>query len=191
MRLQELGDSRDVRVCGEKLSRTTSQAVQEITQQQPHPLRRAKAGMKMRLLAGLWFAVTGFVPALVSFLATSWRFQPIGSRVFVGFVIIPIPIFALCGAIIGAPILSQPQRDSGAAFAALRGIVVAALSFMLYVSTWAAIETLADYRPGVLLFGGIVFYIMAIWGSLRLFVITMIGALSGWLLYRVRFVRDN
>jgi hypothetical protein len=139
----------------------------------------------MRLVAGCWFAVAGFIPALVSFLVTSWDFHPIGSFVFVGFVIIPIPIFALCGAVIGAPILSESQGRTN--YAALRGAAVAALSITLYVLTWAIIETLGSMKPDL---GGLVFitlYFMVFWGVVRFVPIIIISAFAGWLLYRCKF----
>jgi hypothetical protein len=102
------------------------------------PLTKTRSGILMRLVAGCWFAVTGFIPAFVSFLMTSWLHNhAIRSGVFVGFVLIPIPIFALCGSVIGAPILSESRCRAD--YAALRDAAVAALSITLYVFIWAII----------------------------------------------------
>lgn len=146
---------------------------------------RAKYNLKARLVAGCWFAVTGFIPAFISFLATSWSNFPIGSRVFLGFVIIPIPIFALCGSVIGAPILYE-SRGRGD-YAGLRGATVAALSLTLCVLVFAVIATLGSRTPDL---GGLVvvtFYFMFFWAAIRFLPIIIIGAFAGWLLYRCRF----
>jgi len=146
---------------------------------------RARTTISMRLVAACWFAVTGFIPALVSFLLTSWHHHAIGSRVFVGFVILPIPIFALCGSVIGAPILCESRGR--AEYAALRGAAVAALSITLYLLTWGTIETLRSVNPdlGLLVFATL--YFTAFWGAVRFVPIVIIGALAGWLLYRCKF----
>jgi hypothetical protein len=148
-------------------------------------LMRARPTILMRLVAGCWFAVTGFIPAFVSFLVTSWVHHPIGSLVFVKSAIIPIPIFALCGAVIGAPILYESRGRPE--YAALRGAAVAALSMTLYVLAVAIIETLRSMKPDL---GGLIFITLSItvfWAAVRFVPILIIGALAGWLLYRCRF----
>lgn len=156
-----------------------------VTEAQPSRIR-ARPTILMRVVAGCWFAVTGLVPAFVSFLMTSWLHNhAIGSGVFVGFVIIPIPIFALCGSVIGAPILHESQGRGD--YAALRGAGVAAISITLYVLTWALIETFRSNKPDL---GGLVFitlYLTVFWGVVRIVPIVIIGGFSGWILYRCRF----
>jgi len=99
-------------------------------------------------------------------------------------VIVPVPLFALCGWVIGAPILYE-TRGRGE-FAALRGAAAAALSTTLFILTWAIIETLRSESPGL---GDLVFatlYIVVFWGVVRFVPIIIIGALAGWLLYLCR-----
>lgn len=147
-------------------------------------LRRGRPTVLMRLVAGLWFGVTGFLLAVISFLVTSWISYPIQSRVFVISTVAPAAIFGLFGSIIGARIIFMPQAHSTAALAALLGAAVAALSFALLVLGVSAIETLRSSKPDLGGFVFLVWYLMALGGSLRLFPAVIIGALSGWLLYR-------
>jgi len=89
-------------VCGAALGGAGGQTAEPISEYQSDPLRGRKPTMLMRVVAGFWFAVTGFVPALIYFLATSRSSRfPLESRVLFGFLIIPTASFALCGAMIG------------------------------------------------------------------------------------------
>lgn len=148
-------------------------------------LMRARPTILMRLVAACWFAVTGFIPALIWFLATAWVHHPIGSFVFVKAAITPIPIFALCGGVIGTPILYESRGRAG--YAALRGAAVAALSLTLYVLALAIIETSSASIPSLGSLVYITLYFMIFLGVVWFVPIIIIGAVSGWLLYRCRF----
>ena len=134
--------------------------------------------------------MTGFVLALISFLASSGKFYSIGSKVFFGFVIVPSAIFALCGATIGVRTLDSERGRSGTILSMGWGAAVAAISFVLFILGWAIVELMAADRPDPWLFVGIGFYLMAFWGSIRLVPLLLIGILSGWLLHllKLRFM---
>jgi len=140
----------------------------------------------MRLVTACWYAMTGFIAALLSFLASSWKFYSIGSRVFFGFVIVPTAVFALCGATIGLRTLRSEKKGSSATVAMACGGAVAALSLVLFILGWATIEVLRAENPGPLLFVGMVFYLMALWGSIRAVPFILIGVVSGWLLHLLK-----
>ena len=139
----------------------------------------------MRLVTACWYAMTGFIAALFSFLVSSWKFHALGSRVFVGFVIVPTVVFALCGATIGSRTLYE-KGTSSAKVAMGSGGAVAATSLVLFIFGWATVEVLRAENPGPLLFVGIVFYLTALWGSIRVIPLILIGVFSGWLLHLLK-----
>ena len=147
---------------------------------------RAKPTILMRVVAACWFALTGFIPALLSFLATWWKSYSIGSRLFFGFVLVPTLVFAVCGATIGARILSRERVASSATHAMGCGAAVAGLSLGFYVLGWAMLEVMTADSPGPLLFAGTVFYLMALWASIRMVPLILIGAFSGWMLSQLK-----
>ena len=140
----------------------------------------------MRLVTACWYAMTGFIASLFSFLVSSWKFNSIGSRVFVGFVIVPTVVFALCGATMGSRTLHSVKGTSSARVAMGSGGAVAATSLVLFIFGWAAVEVLRAENPGLLLFAGMAFYLMALWGSIRLVPFILIGIVSGWLLHLLK-----
>jgi hypothetical protein len=140
--------------------------------------------MLMRLVAGLWFAVTGFLLGLISFMATSWTFHPIQSREFAIFAVVTTALFGLFGAVIGGGVVFMPRVPSAGTLAAARGAVVAALAFALYILGVTGNTFLNSIKPDWAGFVFGVFYLTAVWGSFGLIPCMMIGALSGWMLYR-------
>ena len=66
------------------------------------------------------------------------------------------------------------------------GGAVAATSLVLFIFGWAAVEVLRAENPGLLLFAGMAFYLMALWGSIRLVPFILIGIVSGWLLHLLK-----
>jgi hypothetical protein len=105
---------------------------------------------------------------------------------FFGFVIVPSAIFALCGAAIGAGTFKSQQWGVSAALAMVGGGAVAALSLVLFILGWAVFEVTAAERPDAWLFVGMIFYLMALWGSIRLVPVILVGVFSGWLLHLLK-----
>jgi hypothetical protein len=153
--------------------------------QNSSPLKQS--AVWMRLLVGLWFAVTGFLLESAYFALTfrPWRISR-GFEVFFYFVIVPSMIFALCGATIGAGILRKARGPGNAlAFMGL-GATVSAAAVVICIVGWAAFDTITRVHPRLVDFAFAVFYLGALWGLSRLIPFALLGAFSGWLLYRVK-----
>jgi hypothetical protein len=135
-----------------------------------------------RLIAGCWFAATGIVSGAISFLAVrSWEL-PITQGDIIIYVILPTMMSALCGATIGAQILSKPPAQRSKSAAVVRGAIVGTLSFLVFVLSLEVAELSGVEGPKVILFFGFFLYIMLIWGWFWFLIYALPGIASGLLL---------
>jgi hypothetical protein len=146
---------------------------------------RLELGLKPRLVAAGWFALTACVP-IVGF------FGVIGGRVFIGpsaaaepavasiFIFVPISMAAFFGFLIGSKILNH--QIVKALRAAAYGALVAILSYAGFMVIYAAILVFQTARPDadVLKSFLTVFFVGLVMVG---WLVLLAGALGGWLLY--------
>lgn len=141
-----------------------------------------------RISAGLWFmAATGFV--IVPLFILTADFTNIGS--FFWTWLSPFLIGALVGSFLGAGIL-EAQKTKNVWIAALRGFLVATISFLLYalsLSAWEAYASQGDLGPKKVFLRML---IMILWAAAFFsWIIIIIGALAGLSLYLVFASRER
>jgi hypothetical protein len=127
-----------------------------------------------RLSAGLWFAGAGSIPALLFVMVVGGP-QSFSAAILALFVLLPALIAGVCGASLGTSILDQSLIWTPAQ-AAGRGVIVAAASFLFYI-----------LLVSIALSGGAAFFMLLIYGSIVIgWLIAIVGALAGWLLFKRR-----
>jgi hypothetical protein len=127
-----------------------------------------------KLSAGLWFAGAGSIPALL-FVMVAGGSRALSTAAFPLFVLLPAFIAGLCGARFGSSIL-DPARVRTSAQAAGRGVIVAAASFLFYIILISLVTS-----------AGAAFFFLLFYGSIIIgWLVTIVGALAGWLLYKRR-----
>jgi hypothetical protein len=127
-----------------------------------------------QLSAGLWFAGAGSIPALL-FVMTAGGSRSLSTAAFPLFVLLPAFVAGVCGACFGSSIL-DPSRVQTPAQAAGRGFIVAAASFLFYILLISVVAS-----------GGVAFFFLLFYGSIIIgWLVAIVGALAGWLLYKRR-----
>ena len=128
-----------------------------------------------QLSAGLWFAGAGSIPAILFVLVAGGGSGSLFTGAFLLLVLLPTFIAGVCGACFGSSILDPSLvRTSGQA--AWRGFIVAAASFLFYILLLSVVTS-----------AGAAFLIFLIYGSILIgWLVAIVGALAGWLLYRRR-----
>ena len=141
------------------------------------------------LFAGMWFAVAAIVPIVYVFA----RFEEVSS-LFGGSLLMttafPILLSGICGMLLGSSIFDVEEIQSGLQ-AALRGLMVAALSYLLMFTIPAIV--LAFNTPDLL---GLIIYSLFIFAYGLLLVgwlAAAVGAAAGFLLYlwRLKFIENQ
>lgn len=140
------------------------------------------------LFAGMWFAVAAVIPIIYIFA----RFNEVSSLFGDSLLMttaFPIIISGICGALLGSTILDAGEIQNGLQ-AALRGLTVAVLSYLLF------------FTIPIIIFAFYVSIIDVILYSLFLFVYGLlfvgwlaaaVGAAAGFLLYlcRLKFIESQ
>ncbi len=152
----------------------------------PNPAKRRTKLLNYKigrlLLAGVWFGIAAVIPVAYYLL----RFGDAGLPIFGGSVALtaaaPIALAIVCGALFGSAIL-EPAETKTPFAAALRGLLVSLLSFLLLFTIPAIITlvTSPDFLGTALGFGVFFLYGLFIVGWL----VAAVGAIAGWLLYVV------
>jgi tryptophan-rich sensory protein len=157
---------------------------------------------RTRILAGLWFAATGFLSLLIVYPLEDGRFKGKGTLWILPGALSDfwdelvlgqhdslyafLPFFLLFGAIVGGWILNRRARYPNSV-AAILGSIVGSLTMLLLIfgsALLAAIQDQSHDRVRAFLF--LLFYLWAIWGFYNFLLAALLGAGSGLLLYRVR-----
>jgi len=153
-------------------------------------------GLKARLLAAGWFAGAACVPVCAFFLfiwvmmanaGSDVRFTQETIRFVWLFAAIPISAAALMGFMFGCQIV-DPLFRTTAWRAALRGTLVAFLSYVLFVVGYgvsAAVSTDLPRTDSLIHGVSVMAFVFFIGLVLVGWLILIAGGLSGWLLYRV------
>jgi hypothetical protein len=137
--------------------------------------------IKQRAFAGLWFMVAAallIVPIFNSTVASSQFLD-----FFIWLLLSPLLISGLVGSLLGASILDA-QRARSWWRAALRGLSVAVISYLLYAIGLSAWEGYANH-------GGFSFseaftrmlWILVVFGAIFGWVVAIYGAFAGWMLH--------
>lgn len=140
-----------------------------------------------RILAGFWFLTAAGLMLAPLFILTG-NFA--NNKNFFWTWLSPLLISALVGSFLGAGILDT-QRTKNVWNAALRGFLVAVISFLLYahsVSAWEAYASQGDLGPKKVFLGML---IMILWAAaFYSWIIMIIGAMAGLSLYLVFASRE-
>jgi hypothetical protein len=154
---------------------------------------RWELGLLPRLLAAWWFAVAASVPVTFFFVV----FVGFGGNEagdFLGvwlFGEVPIVAAAFLGFTIGTPIVDR-LRVNSAWRAALRGVAVALLSYVLLIGTWVAAWAIPDSygssstpRQSLAQFANEIVAVASIGALFVGWLIVLAGAMAGWLLFNL------
>jgi hypothetical protein len=161
---------------------------------------------RARILAGLWFATTGFLSLLIVYPLEYGRFKGKGTlwilpgalsdfcaEVWLGkhdSLYAFLPFFLFFGAIVGGRILNRETRYPHFVAATL-GSLVGSVPILLIVFGLALVTAIRDQSHnkvnGFLFF---ILYLWAIWGFYNFLLAALFGAGSGLLLYRVRVLAN-
>lgn len=149
---------------------------------------KTELGLRPRLLAAGWFALTACGPILFFFLVLTRAFlfvaifDPRDVFVTAIFIVMPLAIAAFFGFFIGSRILNDGVVTSGSK-AALHGALVGILAFLGHMVAYTAMSA-ANTSAGL---GQVVGSALAIFyvGALMVgWLVVLSGALGGWLLFR-------
>jgi len=148
-------------------------------------------GLKARLMVAAWFAGSACIPVLF-FFVFSWaissnsRFDAALWFIWL-FAAIPISSAALLGFIFGCQIVDPYSRITSGR-AALRGMALASFSFVLTIvacGMLAAVSTNLSWSDSLVRSAEIMFLTFIFGFFVVGWLVVIIGALAGWLLYRV------
>ncbi|MDH5508317.1 MAG: hypothetical protein OEZ02_13925 [Anaerolineae bacterium] len=144
-----------------------------------------------KIMAALWFAIAGFVPAVSAFITFS-NYTPLSYFLYLA---LPVAIAAICGYYIGSPIITE-EKITTEKQASLRGLYTAVGSYLLLVLIFlitAGVLFLIDpsdvpMEIGYLVFMGVavlvgVLILLPIFFFGHFAVLLFAGALAGWLLF--------
>ena len=145
-------------------------------------------GLRPRLLAAGWFALTACVPILFLFLVLSRFFfvvaifDPTDPFVASLFILLPIAIAAFFGFSIGSRILNDGVVTSGWK-AALHGALVGILAFLGHMLAYTAIGA-ANASRGLGEIVGSTLTLFYLGARMVGWLVVLAGGFSGWLLFR-------
>jgi hypothetical protein len=156
--------------------------------------KESVAGLAPRLLAAGWFGAAAAIPASAAFLwAAIQVFRSSGTGEGIGAIFwflfeLPVVSAAFVGFAIGARIVNG---SFGEARGALQGVLIAILSYVLFVASWTlGLVALSgrDISVNSMMFVVFVAFLGAVYGAVLLgWLLLGIGALAGMML--VRFSR--
>ena len=153
-------------------------------------LSEMKLGLRPRLLAGGWFAVTACIP-IIGFFAVLSRIFFVGAApalepgMAIIFIVIPVLMAAFFGFVFGSRILNDEIVKSGGK-AVRHGIIVGVLSYAGFVVAFV-VGQIANASGQVVEVLVSILYVGAIGALLVGWLIVIAGGLSGWLLFRYSF----
>ena len=141
--------------------------------------------IKQRAFAGLWFMAAAAlltVPMFASAAGDPSLFQ----FTLIWLLLSPLLISGLVGALLGASILDTQRVRSGWR-AALRGLLIAVIAYLLYaivLSTWEGYANHGAFSSGEA-FTRMLMMVL-IWGAIFFgWVVAIVGALAGWILHLI------
>lgn len=142
--------------------------------------------LKQRAYAGMWFAAAGMIPVLfVSPTALSAADPYDKGEAVIWLAIVPILIAGIIGSLLGASIL-DPHHVRKSWQAALRGLIVAVVAFLLFsilFSAWASYTN--EYQSFVQML-----FMMLMVGVIAVgWMVAFVGTFAGWLLYKIQEYR--
>jgi uncharacterized membrane protein (DUF485 family) len=148
--------------------------------------------LKQRAFAGLWFMAAGAFPVLSiggSLVSGVPRDQTFEFAMW--FLVVPLLVTCLTGALLGAPILDISRVKSGWR-AAFQGLMVSVISYVLYAILLSARE---GYFHGSFTFGEsfaqMLFYTLVVGSFIIGWLVAILGILAGWLLYVIQVYRTT
>ena len=157
-------------------------------------LSEMELGLRPRLFAGGWFAVTACIP-IIGFFAVISRMFFLGPAaalepgMAIIFIVIPVLMAAFFGFVWGSRILNDEIVKSGGN-AVRHGIIVGVLSYAGFVVAFV-VGQIANATGQVVEVLVSILYVGAIGALLVGWLIVIAGGLSGWLLFRYSFSNAN
>lgn len=148
--------------------------------------------IKQRAFAGFWFmgaAALVVLPIIVPF-ATAAESSSESTYYLIWFVCSPLLMAGLVGFLLGGSIL-EARRDGSGWRAALRGLFIAVIAYLLYAVVFSAWEGYANhgaFSPGEAFTQTLILVLM--WGAILFgWVVAIVGALAGWFLHFISGAR--
>ncbi|MDQ2856533.1 MAG: hypothetical protein M3R68_09405 [Acidobacteriota bacterium] len=144
--------------------------------------------LKHRAYAALWFMAAVLLPVLFVFGTFLQAPAPRADilEVVIWFLLIPLLITGLLGSLLGARILDSTKKRSGWG-AAFRGLLITGAAFLfsaIIISAWDAHKN--EYTRFIN-----TLFMMLLVGSMVIgWVVVLIGATAGWLLYQIQMYRE-
>jgi len=144
--------------------------------------------LKRRAYAAIWFMAAALIPLLYrirDFLLVAS--EPNTLEIVSWFVIVPLLISGVLGFLIGAAIL-DPYKVSSGLHAALRGLLISVLAFLLssiLISAWDS------YNNEYTSFIGTLFMMLIVGSMVIGWLAAIVGSFAGWLLYQRRTSRPH
>jgi hypothetical protein len=141
-----------------------------------------------RILAGFWFLTAAGLMLVPLFILTG---DFANNKSFFWTWLSPLLISAVVGSLLGAGILDA-QKNRNGWNAALRGFLVAVISFLLYavaLSVWEIYANQGDLGPKKVFVGMLIMILYA--AAFFSWIIMIIGALAGLSLYLVFASRER
>jgi hypothetical protein len=102
---------------------------------------------RTRVVASLWFAVSFFIPSLLYFLRTNWRFLEFAE--FTLMVVIPTISAGAWGLLLYSRLILRSNSSPQVLIAAAIGLAVGLLTYLSVVLISAFYRTCESYSPGV------------------------------------------
>jgi len=140
--------------------------------------------IKQRALAGFWFMAAAALIIVPIFNSTADLSHFLDF--FIWFLVSPLLISGLVGSLLGTSILDAQRARSGWR-AALRGLLIAVIAYLLYAIVLSAWEGYANH--GAFSSGEAftrMLLMVLIWGAIFFgWVVAIVGALAGWILHLI------
>lgn len=152
------------------------------------PLEKTELGLLPRMIASGWFAGAACLPIVFFFgvIGRSFFIKPSDATnliVACTFIFLPVSMAAFFGFSFGTRIMND-QIVSRASRAVIHGMLIAALSYLGFMLAYTVIILLVTSRDPFEIFTGIL-RLFAVGAILVGWLILLIGAFSGWLLFKV------
>lgn len=148
--------------------------------------------IKQRAFAGLWFMAAAALLVFPIFTSAAGDSSQL-LYFFIWLLLSPLLITGLVGSLLGASILDTDRARRSGWRAALRGLLIAVIAYLLYaivLSAWEGYANHGAFSSGEAFTRTLL--MVLIWGAIFLgWVAAIIGALAGWILHLIAASREK
>ena len=142
---------------------------------------KTELGLWPRLIAAGWFAVAACIPVFFFMVIFGQSAIFMGGFLFF-FGVVPISLAAFFGFAVGVKIL-DPVRSTSKLWAAARGVVVALLSDLVFMTLYVIQVEMSEAAPDV----GFAFMVVMIGSTMTFLPVVFAGGLAGWWLCNLSY----